>query len=110
MCTTLFELKLSLCLINSEPLPDDFGYRRRLTSVLSRGEWTASCPAQFTPGGKSLFQLGRRIGWPQSRTERCKEVSMCSESNPDSPTAQPYPVVRSYLRVRTKLDTVCVRP
>jgi hypothetical protein len=37
------------------------------TSVLDGGEWSASCPCHFTPGGKSPWNLlDRRLGGPQS--------------------------------------------
>jgi hypothetical protein len=42
-----------------------------LTSALDGGEWSASRPGRFTPGGKSLrYPLERRLDGPQSWSER----------------------------------------
>jgi hypothetical protein len=42
-----------------------------LTSALDGGEWSASPPGRFTPQGKNLwYSLDRRLGGPQSHSER----------------------------------------
>jgi hypothetical protein len=39
-----------------------------LTSALVAGEWSASRPGRFTPGGNSpRYPLDRRLGGPQSQ-------------------------------------------
>jgi hypothetical protein len=45
-----------------------------LTSALDGGEWSASRPGRFTPQGKSpWYPWDRRLGGPQSRSERGDE-------------------------------------
>jgi hypothetical protein len=44
------------------------------TSVLDGGEWSASRPSQFTPGGRNhRHPLGRGLGGPQSQIGHCGE-------------------------------------
>jgi hypothetical protein len=40
-----------------------------LTSAVDGGEWSASCPDRFIPGGYPL--VGRRLGGPQNLSGRC---------------------------------------
>jgi hypothetical protein len=60
-----------------------------LTLALDGGEWSASRPGHFTPGGKNpRYPLDRRLGGPQNRSRRGgveRDLSPCRESNPDRP-------------------------
>jgi hypothetical protein len=59
-----------------------------LISALVGGEWSASFPGRFTPGGKCpRYLLDRRLGGPQSRSGRGGEETIFlryrdSNSNP----------------------------
>jgi hypothetical protein len=71
-------------------------YLYALTSALD-GEWSASRPGHFTPGGKSpRYALDRRLGGIQSR-DWCggekKIPSPCRESNPYRPTLSLFTIL-----------------
>jgi hypothetical protein len=61
-----------------------------LTSALAGGEWSASRPGRFTPGGKSpRYPLDRRLGGPQSRSRRGENSSPYRDTYSDSSVVQP---------------------
>ena len=40
-----------------------------MTAALEGGEWSAACPGQTLPSGKTRYPLNRRLGGPQGRSE-----------------------------------------
>jgi hypothetical protein len=55
-----------------------------LTSALAGGEWSASRPGRFTPGGNNpRYPLDRRLGGPQSRSGRRREMKVSPLSGPE---------------------------
>lgn len=47
-------------------------------SALDGGEWSVSCPSQFTPEKKCLYPLNRRLGGPQSWRAKFGEENIFS--------------------------------
>ena len=46
-----------------------------LTSALDVGGWSTPRPDRFTPPGKTRYPLYRRLGGPQGRSGRVREIS-----------------------------------
>jgi len=44
-----------------------------LTAALDGGEWLTSGPSRFTPGEEPGYRFNRKLGYPQSRSERLGE-------------------------------------
>jgi hypothetical protein len=69
-------VKLYMCLSKYAQHHEDVGGSRCIgPHSLDFGEWSASRPDCFTPGGNSSrFSLDRRQNEPQSRSGLCGEV------------------------------------
>jgi hypothetical protein len=52
-----------------------------LTSALDGGEWSATCPCCFTPGGSPQYPLDRRLSGPQNQSGHCGEEISCTAGN-----------------------------
>jgi hypothetical protein len=59
-----------------------------LTSALVGGEWSASRPGRFTPGKEPQYPSDRRLGEPQSRSERHGEVKILDHTGTRTPTSR----------------------
>ena len=46
-----------------------------LTLALDGGGWLTPCPGHFTPGKEARYAFYRRLGWPQGRSERVRQIS-----------------------------------
>jgi hypothetical protein len=72
-------VKLSLCFSFTEhhAIKTYWGWRysstHSLTSAIDGGEWSASRPSRFTPRKRASDPLDRRLGGPQSQSERGSE-------------------------------------
>jgi hypothetical protein len=66
-----------------------------LTSALEGGEWSASCPGRFNPGGKKhRYQLDRRLGGPHSRPGHYgQEKNLLPLPGIKPGPSSPYPIV-----------------
>jgi hypothetical protein len=47
-----------------------------LTSALDGGGWSIPRPGRFTPGKETRYPLYRRLGGPQGRSGRVREISL----------------------------------
>jgi hypothetical protein len=71
------KVNASLGLINSPRREDVWGSGGMappfMKSALNGGEWSASRPCRFTPGKRPRYPLCRRLGGPQTLSERYGE-------------------------------------
>jgi hypothetical protein len=61
-------------------------------NIIDGGEWSASRPRRFTPGGnRTRYPLDRRLGGPQNRSRRREEDKILDyrDSNSDPSDVQP---------------------
>jgi hypothetical protein len=64
----------------------DVGIHISLTWALAGIEWSASHPAALTPGKEPPYPLDRRLGGPQSRSERRGEEKIPDPTGIRTPT------------------------
>jgi hypothetical protein len=63
-----------------------------LPLALEAGAWSTPRPGRFTPGKETRYPLYRRLGGPQSRSERMRKISPPPEFDPRTvpPVASRY--------------------
>ena len=87
-------IRYSKCKGNSHPITgheDPEGEQRysstlSLTSALESDGWSTPRPGRFTPVKETRYSLYRRLGGPQGRSERAREISPpTGNRSPDHP-------------------------